>query len=456
VRFCLFFLRKLDVKLCVSNIFEQKQVKKEIIAQEVEKVRGMLKIKAVIALMALLLCVCIAQPSVNTAYAAEAETQTESLSLHRKNPDENLPFQMTNMFPGDSETRYYRVKVSYTGTITVFFQAKPDEANQKLGDVLKMKVRLVDTGEMLYEGSIVGMPVLEQELTTDSKAQTDELCYEITVSLGTEVGNEYQNKQMTAELIWWAEGSESETTEATEGETTDSTEGETTDTTEGGGGSDGELVDPPYTGDNSRMLLWLICACLALAVILMGVLSFRKTENAKGRKKPWLGIFMVIFLTLAFGITSFALMYQKVMVEGNLFKTGKVSISLNDNEPVFNEEILFEPGMRIVKDFTLRNDSTCEVYYRLWFSDIEGDFADVLEVRVADGENVIFEGTFSELNGVKSEGANGKLAEGEERLLSILFYVPEDCENVMQENTLLFDLNAEAVQVVNNPDGVFE
>ena len=407
--------------------------------------RGKRGIQTMITLLAVLFWLSALFGS-KTARAATEGAQTEIISLHRKNPDENLIFQETNMFPGDSVTRYYRVKVSYTGTIKVYFQAQPDEGGEKLAEVLNIKVRLMNTDQILYEGSIAGMDAQEYVLTTKSKAQTDELQYELTVSLRTEVGNEYQNKRLTADLIWWAEGTESGTDSSTED---DSGSGS-------GSGFGGELVDPPYTGDNSRMFLWLICACLALAVIFVGRLRLRKTAAQKGRKKPWAGMFMVILLTLAFGTTSFALLYQKVAIEENFFQTGKVSICLNDDKPVFDEEILFEPGMRIVKDFTLRNDSTCDVYYRLWFLDIEGAFAEVLEVRVADGETIIYEGTFAELNGIKSAGANGRIAEGEERILSILFHVPENCGDVMQDNTLLFDLNAEAVQVVNNPGGVFE
>lgn len=427
-----------------------------------------------------LLSVCIvASGSVICAkagsVAGDAEASEVALELNRRNPEENLPFKMNNMFPGDSETRYYRLNVSYTGNVTVFFQAKPNEGDEKLGEVLKVKARLVNTDEVLYEGSIAAMPELKTELTTDSKAQTDELCYEITFSLGTEVGNEYQSKRLTADLSWWAEGTENETPGTTEDETVDSTEDGTTDSTEDGSGSSGngsggELVDPPYTGDHSLTILWIGCACAAVVVMTLTVMGKRRMttvaveqkeeveqqNSRKQKRKAWLGILPMILVILAFGITSLALVYQKVNVEGNLFETGKVSICLNDNQPVFDEEILFEPGMVIKKEFTLRNDSSCEVYYRLYFSDIIGDFANVLKVNVSDGDTVIFDGSLAELNGVKSEGANGLLKVSEERILTITFEVPDDGKNIIQGTTALFNLNAEAVQAVNNPNGVFE
>jgi len=425
------------------------------------------------------------------SYRVNAAEEAVSISLNRRNPEENVPFQLSNMFPGDSKSQYYSVTVSYTGTITVSFQATVEGGSEKLGEVLMAKVRLMNTGEVLYEGSIAEMPELESELTTDKKAQTDELCYEITISLGTEVGNEFQNKTLTAALNWWAEGSESGITDATEAgtansteegttdsveeETTDSTEGETSDSEGDGSGSDGngsggELIDPPYTGDHSLTILWIGCACAAVVVmtltamgkrrmVAMGAVQEENTGEKNGRKRKkraWLGMLPMIIVLMAFGITSLALVYQKVSAEGNLFETGKVSICLNDNQPVFDEEILFEPGMVIKKDFTLRNDSSCEVYYRLYFSDIVGDFANVLKVSVSDGDTVIFDGTLAELNGVKSEGANGLLKVSEERILTITFEVPDDGKNIIMETTALFNLNAEAVQAVNNPNGVFE
>ena len=455
-----------------------------------------LKNRICAGIFAVLLSVCIAASgSVICAkagsIAGDAEASEVTLELNRRNPEENLPFQMTNMFPGDSETRYYRLKVSYTGSVTVFFQAKPSEGDEKLGEVLKAKVRLLNTDEVLYEGSIAEMPELKSELTTGKKAQTDELCYEITVSLGIEAGNEFQNMNLTATLNWWAEGSESGITDSTEDETAnstedgtadsdeeetiDSTEGETSDSEgegsgSGGNGSGGELVDPPYTGDHSLTILWIGCACLAVVVMTLTVMGKRRViavgvvqkeeagqqNGRKRKKKAWLGMLPMILVLLAFGITSLALVYQKVNMEGNLFATGKVSICLNDNQPVFDEEILFEPGMVIKKDFTLRNDSSCEVYYRLYFSDIVGDFANVLKVSVSDRDTVIFDGTLAELNGAKSMGADGQLKVSEERILTITFEVPDDGTNIIQGTTALFNLNAEAVQVVNNPDGVFE
>lgn len=413
------------------------------------------------------------------SFSVRAAEQLVFLALNRQSPEENVAFQMTNMFPGDSVTQYYRLSVSYTGTITVNFQTVAGSGDEKLKEVLEVKVRLVNTGELLYEGMLADMPVLGYELSTDSESLTEELTYKITVGLSTSVGNEYQNQSLTADLSWWAEGKPGggdDPTEPSEPEGGDDptepgqSEGGdvSAESTDSEGGS---LTNPPGTSDDSKILMWVLILCVAMAAMLLVAVGYRKNRQitmaagvsgeyqrvaVHSHRRFLLGIVLVILLILGLGITSFALIWQKVTVEENLFVTGTVSISLNDDQPVFQEDILFEPGMVIKKDFTLRNDSTCDVHYRLYFTNVDGKFARALQVEVLDGEAALFEGTLADMNGEKSEGADGVLRKGEDRVMTIVFRVPEDCGNGMQGQTILFDLNADAVQAVNNPDGLFE
>ena len=82
--------------------------------------------------------------------------------------------------------------------------------------------------------------------------------------------------------------------------------------------------------------------------------------ETKTAKKLTGGIIAIIVLAVCLCITTFALVYETVSVENNLFHTGEVKINLNDGKPVIREhEFLFEPGMTVVKDFFIENDSTC-------------------------------------------------------------------------------------------------
>lgn len=435
--------------------------------------------------------VCVGAMLKMPVYAQQADKPqtTVALELNKKNPEENVPFQMTNMFPGDSITHNYKVSVSYTGTITVYFQASVPDGGEKLGEVLMAKVSLPDTGKILYEGSFVDMPAVGYKISTDKESLTEELTYEITLELSTKVGNEYQNKSLSAELNWWAEGADPEDpTQPSDPEGGDDPEDPTQPSNPEGGDDPEDPTQPslpeseeepdepesgglvnPATGDDSRIFSWLMVMIMVMAVMILLVAGTCRSRLAvtvqeqgqvagltKSRRKMIFGMFSVICLTVGLGITSLALVWQKVTVEDNLFVTGQVKISLNDDQPIFREDILFEPGMVVEKEFTLSNDSTCDVHYRLYFTNIDGEFAKMLQVEVLDQEETIFEGTLGDINGQKSQGAHGVLGQGEDRVMTIVFRVPKDCKNEMQGQTILFDLNADAVQAVNNPDGLFE
>ena len=90
-------------------------------------------------------------------------------------------------------------------------------------------------------------------------------------------------------------------------------------------------------------------------------------HNSKTGKKLTGGIIAIILLTVCLAITTFALVFASVSVDNNIFKTGEVKINLNDGKPVINEhEFIFEPGMTVKKDFFIENDSTWDVYYKLY------------------------------------------------------------------------------------------
>ena len=140
--------------------------------------------------------VSAAASSGNTSSAVNREKAiAEALRLYKKNPQENEPFKVTDMFPGDKETKYFRVRVSHNGTVTVRYHADVRQDSEKLAEVLKVKITLLTTGEEMYDGLMRDMPKsLSHTLNSNGDAE-DELYYEITAYLETDTGNEYQNKQ---------------------------------------------------------------------------------------------------------------------------------------------------------------------------------------------------------------------------------------------------------------------
>lgn len=191
--------------------------------------------------------------AVTPTQSTTAETQkAATIELYNKQPEENAPFKAGNMFPGDSETKYFRVRVSYHDKVTVHYKATVRSGYEKLAEVLKVRVKLLSSGETMYEGLMRDMPESLTYNLASKETVTDELYYEITAYLDTSVGNEYQNKDLIADFKWWVEET-------------------------------GNLDDSPKTGDTSNILLWaVLAACSGSMMILLLVTRRRKEDEANG------------------------------------------------------------------------------------------------------------------------------------------------------------------------------
>ncbi len=168
-------------------------------------------------------------------------------------------------------------------------------------------------------------------------------------------------------------------------------------------------------------------------------------------------VIVIILLSLCLGITSFALVYEMVQVEDNLFQTGSVRINLNDGKAVIQAgEFLFEPGMTVKKEFFVANESSCEIYYKLYFQNVGGGLADVLQVEIRDGDSVLLRGTPAQLGQQQVMAFDHTLAVGQRKQLQIYFHFPQEIGNEAQGLTLSFDMAAQAVQTKNNPNKEFD
>lgn len=185
----------------------------------------------------------------------------------------------------------------------------------------------------------------------------------------------------------------------------------------------------------------------------------KMAENRKPNtaKRLTVSMIVIVILSLCLALTTFALVYSTVVVENNLFHTGTVKLNLNDGKPVIEEhEFLFEPGMTVEKEFFVENQSTWDVYYRLYFDEIEGGLAEVLEVSVRDGSKVLFSGKMADLTREKARAADDILKLNERRNLTVSFHFPEEAGNDTQRLYLTFTLCADAVQTKNNPNKLFD
>ena len=181
-----------------------------------------------------------------------------------------------------------------------------------------------------------------------------------------------------------------------------------------------------------------------------------KQNNSNTAKRLTASVTAVMILAICLCITTAALIWATVSMDNNLFHTGSVKINLNDGKPVIEEhEFLFEPGMTVKKDFFVENQSTWDVYYKLYFTDVEGGLADVLDIVVKEGEQILYSGKASDLTKENVKAADDVLRLNERRNLTVYFHFPEESGNSTQNHVLTFSMSADAVQTKNNPNKLF-
>lgn len=169
------------------------------------------------------------------------------------------------------------------------------------------------------------------------------------------------------------------------------------------------------------------------------------------------GIAVLIGLVACLCITTLALVYVTESAENNSFETGSIGINLNDGQAVIAvDEFIFEPGVTVEKDFFVENTGTDGIYYKLYFKDVSGGLADIIDVTLKDGEKILASGKLSELTEDAVNAADEILAEGEKKELKIFFRFPEDAGNSFQNEGLSFAFYAKAVQSKNNTEKVFD
>lgn len=177
-------------------------------------------------------------------------------------------------------------------------------------------------------------------------------------------------------------------------------------------------------------------------------------DNSAGKLIFSVIILIILLVTLSF--VTFTLVYSIVSVDNNIFRTGSVSIDLNGGEPIIEaEDSNFAPGMTIEETFYIQNDSSYSVYYKLYFRNLSGDMADVIDVTIYNGDEIIYEGKPSDLVKDKVKAANDELRINERRELKIVFVFPEEAGNLI-DPMFTFDLCADATQTKNNPEKLFD
>ncbi len=186
-------------------------------------------------------------------------------------------------------------------------------------------------------------------------------------------------------------------------------------------------------------------------------MSKKMSNNSKTAKRLTASLISLIVMAVCLAITTFAIVYSMVSVDSNLFSTGSLKINLNDGVPIITEgDCLVEPGATVQREFFIENLSTDPVFYRFYFKNVTGGLADVLIVKICDGDKVLVEGKPNEITQKNVPAAEEALGIGEKKVYQISFYFPTESGNVTKNKTLEFDLAADAVQTKNNNNREFD
>lgn len=417
-----------------------------------------------------MLCILLILSGAGLAIVSAApQDDSPSRELYKNHAEDNKPFQVSNMVPGDKVSRDFTVRIHHKDQVTLYFKGLVTKQSKDLGDVLQVRVTDKNSGKVICQGTFntINNKEYSQEIAQSGSGQTD-VTYQVDAWLDTSVGNAYQKAFLDADFQWYVK--DDGNTEPTQPSDNPTTPTDPTKPSQSGGGSGsgshGGLT--ARTGDTAHIVLWCVFAICALAIIILLIKSRRDKKlagenlddsDSETHKKLRRSMFIAVLLALMLGVTTFALITSMVEVKDNHFDTGVVKINLNDGKPVISEdEYLFEPGMRVVKDFFIENEGSIDAYYKIYLEDVKGDLADVLQLTIREKgtDKILYQGTAKDLTRGSAAVDEAVLSAGERKDLTIRFYFPKERGNEAQDKTLSFKMGATATQVRNNPDRSFE
>lgn len=170
------------------------------------------------------------------------------IELFDGKPGGNETFETNNMFPGDTETRYFCVKAYHHEELPLYFRTNVTAQTKALSEALHIKVTHMETDQTLYDATFSEINGKEvSELLKNSEDKVTDVYYQIDVSLSTSEGNEYQGAMLKADFEWFVKDEKS-------------------------------LIPSPQTGDSTNIALWGVLAASSLALTAF-LLKRRKGER---------------------------------------------------------------------------------------------------------------------------------------------------------------------------------
>lgn len=168
-------------------------------------------------------------------------------------------------------------------------------------------------------------------------------------------------------------------------------------------------------------------------------------------------VLTIVLLAICLIVSSLTLAYSNVLTDSVLYSTG-LKLDFNGGKPVIDENVGLDfsaPGETTVSTFFLENQSDEDVYYRLYFTDVRGALAEVMEVEIYLGDRLLYSGLMTEMARENTVAADDILKLRDHRDFTIRFNIAEEAGDEYQGTSVTFRLAAEVTQVRDNPDKLF-
>ena len=166
-------------------------------------------IKIAIVVVAAMLVVCLillllvwgGKTNIPTSSNNIIGTKGDDIKLSNEGDVEQVRFDVSNMFPGDSEVKTFTVVVTNKKINKINFKAELVTENEAFYDVMRISVKVRDENHPIYTGLIKD---LEDGIKVDM-VSGEETEFTVTVTLDPSAGNECQNSEIAVNFAWWVE-----------------------------------------------------------------------------------------------------------------------------------------------------------------------------------------------------------------------------------------------------------
>lgn len=128
--------------------------------------------------------------------------KNDAIEIESPEDIETLSFNVSNMFPGDSHTKSYTVKVLDAEVEYISFLTEVVSDNASISDKLIVTLTVGDSANPYFRSTAKDMPDEGVVIPIDGESMT---CH-VTVTLDTSAGNECQNGEIKLNVLFGGSG----------------------------------------------------------------------------------------------------------------------------------------------------------------------------------------------------------------------------------------------------------